>query len=62
MLLFLARGACAGLALFGVAVMALAGGSPALVLAVWALGSIVVGVRDSWIAWRQRRAVGRRLL
>jgi hypothetical protein len=60
-LVLLARGAYAGLALFGATVMALGGASSRLVVGFWAAGSLGVAVNDLWTARRMRRGAARRV-
>jgi len=57
----LVRGAYAGLAMLGAAVLGLGGASVRLTLSVWAFGIAVVGARQFWADWRSSHDEGRRL-
>lgn len=59
-LLLLARGAYAGLALFGALVVVLGGASLRLGVAVWVVGIGAAAVKDAWLGWRERRSSVRR--
>lgn len=60
-LLLLARGAYAGLALFGALVVVLGGASLRLGVAFWVVGVGAAWVKDSWLGWREQRSSVRRL-
>jgi hypothetical protein len=53
-LLLLARGAYAGLALFGAVVVVLGGASLRLGTVFWLVGIAAAWVKDSWVGWREQ--------
>jgi hypothetical protein len=59
-LLLLARGAYAGLALFGAVVLVVGGASLRLSAAFWLVGIAAAWAKDSWVGWREQGSSLRR--
>lgn len=57
----LARGAYAGLALFGAVVVVLGGASLRVSAAFWLVGMAAASAKDAWVGWRERGSSLRRL-